>query len=176
MARWRLTQAHYLNVPGTEWEYKETDRTSGRQGRKVFQVPLFLNPADPADCNRDGEINVCHADKGKPGDIVFVGEPTPDMEPLDEEAEAISKACEPKWQHPIESLGGQGYSQSLLSSFEKQLTDMLRQMPTTPAQPVSVAGVDPAEFAKLQEQVAALAARNAELEAAKPEPAKTRRA
>src|SRR6266705_1767114 len=105
MARWRLRTGHYLNVPGTEWEYKETDRTTGKTGRKVFAVPMLLDPNDPADHNYPGEIIVASAeDRAFPRDIIFLGDPTPDMEPIDDEAEAISEALASKWVHPIESL------------------------------------------------------------------------
>lgn len=174
MARWRLRSAHYLNVPGTEWEYKETDRTTGKNGRKVFPVPLFLNPDDAADHNypREGEIIVCHEGKGAAKDIIFLGEPTPEMEPIDEEAEAISASLASKWQHPIESLSGQGpgYTQSLLAGLEKQLSDAIKNQLTAPAAPVPTNSVSAEDFNKLQEQVATLMARNAELESAQPAP------
>jgi len=63
-----------------------------------------MDPNDPADCNYPGEIVVCHAGKGQRQDIIFVGNPTPDMEPYDEEAEAISASLRQSWEHPIESL------------------------------------------------------------------------
>jgi len=107
MARWRLTSAHYLNVPGTEWEYKETDLNSGRQARRIFPVPMYLNPDWQQDHNYPGEIIVKQG-KGEPRDIIFEGPPTPDMEPLDEEAEAISAKHRPSWIHPIETLDAQG--------------------------------------------------------------------
>src|ERR1017187_580847 len=69
MARWRLAAPHYLNVEGTSWEYKEVDRTSGRQKRTIFPVPLHLDPDNPGDWNivrgkDDGEIIV--ADRETP--------------------------------------------------------------------------------------------------------------
>lgn len=162
MARWRLTHSHYLNVPGTEWEYKETDRTTGRQARKVFPVPLLLNPEDPADCNYPGEIIVSYRANGR--DIVFVGPPTPDMEPLDEEAQAISDKERPKWQHPIDSLASQGYSQSLLDDFMRQMDDIQKGKRAKAAAPVSTSGIDPAAFAALQAQVQGLMEQNAMLQ------------
>ena len=39
MARWRLTDAHYLAVEGTEWEYKEQNRETGRQAPKGLRGP-----------------------------------------------------------------------------------------------------------------------------------------
>jgi hypothetical protein len=158
MARWKLTADHYLNVPGTEWEYKETDRTSGRQGRKIFNVPLYLE-----------EDNIVCYGEAKQGEYTFIGEPTPDMEPLDDEAEKISAALRPKWIHPIESLSGNNYSQSLIAAFEKQMAS------AAAGQAVSAKGIDPDEFAKLKEQVAELAKKNAELQA-EAEPKAVRRA
>ena len=39
---------------------------------------------------------------------VFEGDPTPDMDPLDEEAEAISESLQEKWRHPINTLPANG--------------------------------------------------------------------
>ena len=164
MARWRLTAPHYINVPGTEWEYKEIDQTTGRQGRKVFPVPRLLNPNDGADCNYPGEIIVAYAGPLAQGrDIIFEGGPTPDMEPLDEEAKVITESLRPTWQHPIETLPvNGGYSASLIASFEKQMSETLARAPNT--------SVSQSDFEKLQSQVAALMAQNAELQAkVKPE-------
>src|SRR5882672_3560161 len=107
MARWRLTAAHYLNVPGTEWEQKETSRETGRQIRKIYPVPLHLDPDDPTAQNRDGEVIVAHEGSEKKGDYIFTGPPTPDMEPLDDEAESLTKAERPRWL--IKPDSGVGY-------------------------------------------------------------------
>lgn len=130
MARWRLTEAHYLNVPGTVWEFSETDRTTGKQKRTQFPVPTLLNPAEPSDWNYkttgmngqvvDGEIIVCYAGKGQPRDIEFLGEPTPSMEPLDEEAEAISGKFTEKWKHPTDSVSS-SFGDALIEGFQKQM-------------------------------------------------------
>ena len=133
MARWRLRNPHYLQVPGTEWEYKETDRNTGKQARKVFEVPLYLDPNAPTDQNYPGEVIVCHEGKGAPKDIIFVGEPTPDMEAIDEEAEKISASLAHKWTHPIDSLPGQGYSQSILAQLERELDAANRVSPSIQA-------------------------------------------
>lgn len=161
MARWRLMQPHYLNVPGTEWEYKETTST-GKQGRKMFQVPTYLNPNDGSDHNYPGEIIVCYAGKGHPKDIEFVGPPTPDMEPLDDEAQAINAELAPSWTHPIDALPGNGYSQSILRDFE-------RQMAAAETRPnVSTSGVSQEKFDELQAQVKALMEQNAALKQSAP--------
>lgn len=128
MARWRLTAPHYLNVPGTEWEYSEVDTRSGRPKRLRFPVPTYLDPAQPPSLNHPNgqniEIIVCHGEPKVNGDIQFMGPPTPDMVPLDEEAIAISKDLEAKvWQHPIESLSGT-YGDHLEKKFEQQLLKM----------------------------------------------------
>lgn len=108
MARWRLRNGHYINIltdgKPAEWEYKEVDRSTGKAGRKIFYVPTLLDPNDSADRNYPDDIIVCHEGKGLPRDYIFTGEPTPDMEPLDEEAEKISEGLRDKWEHPIESL------------------------------------------------------------------------
>ena len=176
MARWLLKQPHYINVPGTEWEYNEVDRTSGKQVRMRYAVPLYLDPNNPGDRNYPEGIIVAREGTKFPKDIVFLGEPTPDMEPLDEEAEAISATCSSKWIHPIESLSAEGgYGASLVTAFEQQIAKLIQLGQAAPANPVSAGTVSAEEFAKLQEQVAALMARNAELEV-KTEPKASRRA
>lgn len=171
MARWRLTAGHYLNVPGTEIEFKETDRDTGKQVRKVYPVPLYLNPDHAQDQNYPGEIVVCHVDKGQGKDIEFIGEPTADMEPMDDEARAISDSLRHKWIHPMDSLSPSmegDYSALLIKRFEDQMAKLLAGQQT----PVAVPSVDSAALAKLQDQVALLMEQNAALMAkvADPEP------
>jgi hypothetical protein len=170
MARWKLTDAHYLNVPGTEWEYKETNRDTGRQARKVYEIPQYLNPKDAADWNYREEEAIIVSNKFDPAhsrDIIFRGPPTPDMEPLDDEAQAITQGFIERgaWKHPIESLN-MTYSQSVLSEFEQNLARLVEKAQKTSVPSVSVKGIDPAAFEKLQQQVAMLAERNTELEEA----------
>lgn len=167
MARWRLTDKHYLNghFPGeerNEWEYRETDRTTGRMGRKTFVVPMYLDP------DERGETIVCHEGKGRPQDIVFVGPPTPEMEPLDDEAQAITDKEKVKWIHPVESLSG-NYSQSLIETFQKQIDAIASGRAINPVAAAPTGGVSKEEFEALQAQVAALMARNLELEASVPD-------
>ena len=126
MARWKLACPHYLNVPGTEWEYNET--RNGKVNRKRFAVGRYLNTADPGDWtvkwgskdDEDGEIIVCHQGKGDPSDIVFIGDPTPDMIPVDDEARAISKSFESRWAYKPESAEVD-FSQSLVDKFEEAM-------------------------------------------------------
>lgn len=94
--RWQLTEPHYLNVPGTKWEQTIIDRNTGRPSRKSFTVPMHLHPESDVDWNRMdgyiGFITVCHEGGGHPDgkDIVFIGDPTPGMLPLDDEARELS--------------------------------------------------------------------------------------
>lgn len=176
MARWMLKDAHYLQVAGTEWEYRETNRETGRQARKVYEVPLHLDPRNNADWNypNDEAIIVSNKyDPKYPRDHVFRGTPTPDMEPLDDEAQAISDAERKNWIHPIESLN-MTYSESRLSEFERGIAELLAKgMPNAkgPLPSLSLSGVDAAAFEQMQQQIATLMEKNAKLEeslAAKP--------
>lgn len=154
-----------------EWEHTETDRDSGRQLRKRFSVPVLVDPAKPGNSqvppNRDGEYVVAYAGSEERGDIVFTGEPTVDMEPLDEEAEEISRRLASKWKHPIESLQAQGgLGEVLLQDLQKQLESAIRGAAQAVAQPsTSLAGVSTEAFAALQAQVALLAQQNLDLQA-----------
>jgi hypothetical protein len=179
MARWRLLNPHYLNVPGTEWEYIEVSRQTGKQARVRYPVPRYLNPNDPADHNYPGEIIVAHAKPieatqgtsrvsitggSKNHDIIFTGPPTSDMEPLDDEAQAISDECSSGWHRPFDELQTNGYgdsSQSLLSKLDTELTEAIRRVGMPQAVPNT--SVKQEDFAKLQSQVEALTKQNAEL-------------
>lgn len=139
MARWRLTASHYLNVEGTSWEYKEVNRTTGKQQRTVFQVPLHLDPDNPSDWNivrgkDDGEIVVATVlDPVFPNDIVFVGSPTPDMVPLDDEAKKISASMAPKWKHPIESLTST-YADAMLKDLSMEMEEVKLKSASAPVE------------------------------------------
>lgn len=104
MARWRLIEPHYIygqypDSSETEWEYREVDRLSGREMRKRYKVPAWF----------DRDTIVCHAGKGQKGDCVFEGDPTSNMEPLDDEARAIHASVQHTFgNHPIDSLRGVG--------------------------------------------------------------------
>jgi hypothetical protein len=108
MARWKLITSHYLAVENNHWEYVETDRSSGKQLRKRLDVPMQLDCDDPACWNVTyrnqrgeviaGEIIVAHRTGAEHADdIIFLGEPTPDMLPIDDEAKVLTKSFEKKW-------------------------------------------------------------------------------
>jgi len=172
MARWRLDAPHYLPVPGVEWEHSETSR-DGKSVRQRFSVPQYLDPRDGADCNYPGEIIVAHApEEGKrnpyPRDIIFTGEPSPDMTPLDDEAEAITEALRPKWKHPIDTIPG-NFSQSMFENFMSQIETLTKANPNAaiPQGPISAgSSVSRDEFEELKRQMAELLAENANLKAA----------
>ena len=164
MARWLLREDHYIHARMgedlIEWEYTETDRVTGRERRKRFPVPLYC-PSGWIICNPGSEQS---NDNGAHGPVIFEGKPTPGMEPIDDEARAITKAEEHKWVHPIDSLPGQGFTASLLGSLEAQLAKIAAQPGSAP---VAASGVLKEEFEQLKNQMAELMAKNAELEASK---------
>lgn len=167
MARWKLTQPHYLNTPGTTWEYIENDRTTGKPIRRSFDVPTFLHPESPSDWNYrngdEGMIVVANKiDPAYPKDYLFASDPTPDMEPMDDEARAISASFEAKWNHPIEGLpaqGNMGYSQSLLDGLQGQLADAQTKATEAQAEGMrEILGTMAAMMKQNQDLIAALAA------------------
>src|SRR6266850_3346700 len=129
MARWKLTEKHYLNVPGTRWEFQTVDRNTGRPQRKTYPVPLYLDPENSDDCNyKDGFeswIIVAHEGKGEGRDIIFIGDPTPGMLPMDDEAKAISARF--SWT-PTAGLDDESkensYQNKLLLGLIDQMADM----------------------------------------------------
>jgi hypothetical protein len=135
MARWRLTAPHYLKVEGTKWEYTETDRTSGRPKRTQFDVPTYLNPDWETDWNyteRDGMgrvvegmVVVSDGHNPQPKDIIFDGTVTPDMAPMDEEAEAITKSMQSTWVNPMgeQAFPSNGFAEALIESLQKQMAE-----------------------------------------------------
>lgn len=153
MARWQLTEAHYLNTPDSKWEFETKDRTTGRSVRKQFPVPLHLDPNIEGDWNYqdrignnivDGKIIVCWEGKGEPKDIIFTGPPTPGMLPLDDEAKEISSKFD--W---IPTAGLDENSQ--FNSFAQQtLIKLTEELRSTSASP-QIEGM--AEFMKTMAQM-----------------------
>jgi hypothetical protein len=144
MARWRLSTAHYLNVEGVSWQYSETDQFSGRAVMKKFPVPSYFDPRFKEYWNyrdmlgkervgardEEGSVVVCDGNNPGPYDVIFRGDPTPDMLPLDAEAEAISASYADRWKHRGEDLIIHDYSQSLLNDLYQQLADAQTSRPT----------------------------------------------
>lgn len=163
MARWALRQKHYIAIKDTEWEHKETDRDTGKQVRKVYTVPRFLNPEDPNDYTHKElqAVIVCHEGKGDRRDLVFYGDPTPDMEPLDDEAQAISDSVSKNWVQPMseQAMPSTGYAGAREQEFMKEIASIMAGQKPGSAVPVPP-GADVEELKKqiaaLTEQVAAL--------------------
>lgn len=173
MARWKLMQPHYLNIEDdgedrNKWEYKETDRATGRTKRKTYIVPVLLNPNDPNDFNYPNTQMIIVTDKADPSfpaDIIFVGNPTPDMEPVDTAAMEISEKLQSTWVHPIESLPGQGYGDARMMEFAKELAAVMSS--AQPSSPIAVKGANDDEITALKKQLEALTATVAALTAPK---------
>ncbi len=161
MARWKLRNPHYLNVPGTEYDYKETSELTGKSKRVIFEVPILLNTNDQSDFNYPelGAIIVAHGDgKHEPRDIIFVGPPTPEMEALDDEAEAISASLAASWIPPVDSLPatGNGSLSDEAKLMMKEFAGMIGEKLSGNNQ--SVAAVSMEEFNALKAQMAEMAA------------------
>lgn len=179
MARWKLMASHYLYIldPDTgesiKWEYSESDRTTGKARRKTYEVPHLLDIKDTSSYNYPDGFIVCMEGKGEPRDIVFFGPPTPDMEPIDEEAEAISDSLKSKWAHPIETLPANGGMNAAEQTFmENMMKSFAAQIGAT-LQPQAVSSTDEARFAAMEKTIAEL---QAQLAAQSAEPSTLRRA
>lgn len=148
--------AHYLNVPGTHWEQNETDRTTGKANRRTHSVGLLLNPDDPSDCDRNGEIIVYTAVDGARGPKFgheFLGEPTPEMEPVNDEAQAISDSLRSKWERPFDSFqtaADGDFSTRLLAGIEKALNKAAQNTGDVPGATMVPKG----EYDALKDQMA----------------------
>lgn len=164
MARWALRANHYLKVADNEYEYIETDRATGRAHKHKWQVPRYFSPEDPNDMTYPPDVTVCYDGKGLPRDHVFFGPPTPDMEPMDEEAVKISDALKPSWINAMgaEAFPAQGaFSDALLAGFERSLNEIVRKVGIPQAANTSLAGVEPSVLEQLQKRIAELEAKMA---------------
>lgn len=137
MARWRLITGHHLYIKGIEWEYKEVDRTTGKQIRRTFPVPQHLDPNEPSDWTHKegkdaGYICVCLPGKGEAKDLEFFsdpkysrdGQPTPDMEPLDDEAKAITAKLEEVWKRGPVLDSDAPFAAGLVEQWQKDLAKL----------------------------------------------------
>lgn len=179
MARWRVTAKHYINAKqfgeDTTWVREETNRDTGRAFRRTFAVPLYIDPEDPICINKNlGFCVVATEGSEMPGDIVILGPPTPDMEPLDDAAKEITKVESVKWKDPINSLPiniGEDFGNQLLAMLTAQFNTVANQ-PNT-----SLKGASNNEIEQLkamlvaqQEQIAKLIAGNESIPVVSEEP------
>jgi hypothetical protein len=131
MARWRLTEPHYLYTdPETIWERLEVDTTTGRQVRKQYVVPAYFHHEIEADWTDKQEkaVVVCDGHNPGKGDVIFKGDPTPGMRAIDDEAIAISAKFAKKWNIPDNIKWGDGqYSSALADHFVQEQDKMNMQ-------------------------------------------------
>jgi len=132
MARWKLTEPHYLSVPSERWEHTTTDSRTGKPVRKMYRVPKHLDPRleddwnyRPENNNMDGEIIVCWEGKGKERDIIFEGNPTPGMLPLDDEATEVSSRF--SWT-PTQGIDEDSQRQSFYARLGDTLIDQMTEL------------------------------------------------
>ena len=146
MARWKLTEPHYLQVEGIKWEYSEVDRVTGRPKRTQFPVPLHLDPNVESDWTHkwdawSGDIIISNGSGADPKDLIFTGPVTPGMLPLDDEAKAITaKSAKDKWKPTVDlspEAQNESYTNQLLSGFIDQMT----QLQTSTQQAPQAAGM-----------------------------------
>jgi len=110
---------------------------TGKPQRKIFNVPLYLDPENPEDCNyKDGFeswIIVAHEGSEQGRDIIFVGDPTPGMLPVDDEAKAITARF--SWT-PTQGIDDESkensYQNKLLLGLIDQMADMSIKASATP--------------------------------------------
>lgn len=179
MARWRVTAKHYINAKqfgeDTTWVREETNRDTGRAFRRTFAVPLYIDPEDPICINRNtGYCVVATEGAEQPGDIIILGPPTPDMEPLDDKAKAITKSESAKWKDPINSLPisiGDDFGNQLLAMLTSQFNTVANQ-PNTSLKGASNTEIDElkAILAAQQEQIGRLLAGNSQVPVEEPLP------
>lgn len=173
--RWKLMTSHYINTKDTEWEYKETSRSTGREARKKLAVSRYLDINDPGDWTNkfgsdggvsrggqapdgQGEIIVCHEGRGEKHDIPFYntdgspGDPTPDMVPCDEEARTLSASFENHWRYKPDTAEV-SFSQSMINSFEVEKANL-----ETKPQEIVIPGLNDLVLA-----MASMAQQNAEI-------------
>lgn len=179
MARWKLMAKHYLAIKEIDGEapvyiHTEQDTRTGRNKRKIYNVPMLLDPEDPSCWTEtvfarngapvEGTIVVSDGKNAQPRDLIMCDgvPPTTDMMPLDDEAEEISRKINAARSIPFDAAPGQT-GEELIRLFTQQMNQLQQAIVAPAAQ--SLKGVSEDAFQKLQEQVAALMAKNAELEA-----------
>jgi len=165
MARWKLTEPHYLSVPSERWEHTTTDSRTGKPVRKMYRVPKHLDPRleddwnyRPENNNMDGEIIVCYGGKGQPRDIIFEGNPTPGMLPLDDEAKEISGKF--SWT-PTQGIDEDSQRQSFYARLGDTLIDQMTELKVARETAPSNSGLD-----KFMETMMAMMAQNQQILAA----------
>lgn len=162
MAIWKLRAAHYLNVPGTRYIRSEIDGETGEAIQHIFEVPRLLDPEDTRvhTPRGSGQILVANAagKKANPSAWLFIGQPGPDMDPMDEEAEAISAKYRATWINPMDSLPEVDQGVAMAAAIGKALAEQLAGL-AIGAKPAAAGSAEfdalQARIKELEEQLAA---------------------
>lgn len=170
---WRLRADHYLNVPNTFFVQRVADEQTGEQIEHRYPVPRLLQLSDPKACNAGPETILVSTDKAakliNARMWIFDGEPTPDMEPQNEAAEALSESLRHKWLKPFDELpaiGGTGVN------FAAELqTALAAVLSAAQGQSTAVPTTSPDVIAVMQKQIEEMSATIAKLTGTAPEPA-----
>lgn len=153
MARWKLTEPHYLAVPDVKWEYQEIDRITGRPKRTQFPVPLHIDPLNLDDLKAYGQMDpelgmgadpvIIVTDNPNPTgkDIHFKGNPTPGMYPLDDEARAISEKHSKGTWTPTAGIDPESQNSSYANKMMSGLIDQMTELKTATAAAAPVQGI-----------------------------------
>jgi hypothetical protein len=177
MPRWKLTAKHYLQAlqfgQPSEWQREEINVQTGRAFRKTYPVPMFIDPDDPFCINRHvGYCVVATEGSDQPGDLIVSNfKPTPDMEPLDEEARTMSEAERPNWINPIDGLSpmmGEDFANQLLAALQQQMNQTSGVSPSQLGVNSEVSNLSTlvaAQQRQIDQLLAALSGRSAEGEA-----------
>lgn len=149
MARFKLLEKHYINIEGCDWEEKQELQTKvrgrHRLHKKVFVVPMYLDPKDQSDQNYPGEIIISTEENRRYPDDYVTGPGfmcTIDMLPLDDDAEAMMEEFKASYrgEHPIESLNG-SLGEDILAKLSRQL-DSLGKLQPPLAAPITASELD----------------------------------
>jgi hypothetical protein len=133
MARWQLRHNHYLPVEGVFYEHVETANSTGESVRMRYPVPRYLDITDPKCWTEfihgpdgkpvDGKVVICNGVGAKGRDIIYKGDPTPDMDPLDDEAREISDSFRERWSVQSFDVPGQSYAEKILIEMQSKSVD-----------------------------------------------------
>ncbi len=150
MARFRLRGKHYsMTVPPMEWEQREISQETGKQGIHRYKVPRLIDPDDPSDCWQGECVVSTKFDPRFPRDIVIEGGPTPEMDPLDDEAVEMMKGVDRA--DPFEGYDDRSYADRLIEGLHK----MAAEQQSKPAPSMDVSALQ-RELAEMREAMAEL--------------------
>jgi len=131
----------------------------------MYKVPKHLDPRleddwthRPENNNMDGEIIVCWEGKGLPRDIIFEGNPTPGMLPLDDEAKEVSSHF--SWT-PTQGIDEDSQRQSFYARLGDTLIDQMTELKVARETAPSSPGME-----KFMETMMAMMAQNQQILAA----------